>query len=489
MRYAVRTILILLAAPSAVWAQPPTIVPLNENGPSLASGGQIFVDGRIDSVLLHESRSVHLVLPVSFRHSAADRRYPVIVVLDGEESTPPAAAVVGELSRNEQIPEMILVTIPNTNRLRDLTPPGLSVSGSTVHEGGDAFLDFIERELLPAVDKQYRGDTPRVLVGHSSGGILATYAAATRPAFRVVVAIDTPTQLGEGWLVAQLSAREQSMPGTLRYASYESRFGFSDASWTALIASAPDTWRLHRERLLEETHESIPMLAMYLALRGLFDDYAARNAPDEDPSLVMPYYARVSSALASRMVPPRGVLARLVRAFIARGNAADARTAYQALARGYGVPADAPAIESQLSALSSGHRPAETVDTLLATPFPSLEEAKPFLGEWVGSIWMNPDEPRQTVRLRVRVENGRVVGETVRRMTDGVENVQRWQYMRITAAGLTFGRLNGMEPRGVALFEGTLRGDTLAGAMRIAGIAFTDADAPPPLYFEFKHVR
>ena len=456
---------------------------------STSFNGQTFVDARINSTVLHESRAIHLLLPTSFQVTSADRRYPVIVVLDGEESTAAAAAVTSDLSRNGQIPETIVVTIPNTNRLRDLTPPGLSVSGSSLHEGGDAFLDFIERELLPAIDRQYRGAGPRVLVGHSSGGILATYAAATRPEFRAVIAIDTPAGLGDGWLVSQLAAREHSTPGTLRYLSYEARFGFSDTSWAILTGSAPVTWRLHRERVPNETHESIPMLAMYLGLRDAFADYAARNAPTDDPSRVLPYYSDVSASFGAPLVPPRSVLTTLVKDSIARGEAAAARAAYEDLTRGYGRTSDAAAMESELAALASGARPAETVESLLATPFPSPEEARPFLGEWVGSIWMNADEPRHTVRLRVRIENGCVVGETVRSLPDGNEDVLPWQYMRVTPVGLTFGRLNGMQPRGVALFEGTLQGDTLVGTMRIGGIVIAGDDAPPPLHFEFRRVR
>src|SRR4030095_12324967 len=92
-------------------------------------------------------------------------------------------------------------------RVYDLTPPGLSVSGSSLNEGGDRFLDFIEQELLPAVDRQFRGGAPRTFLGHSSGGILATYVAATRPMFRAVVAIDTPTEFGDNWLPKKLTTR------------------------------------------------------------------------------------------------------------------------------------------------------------------------------------------------------------------------------------------------------------------------------------------
>jgi len=45
------------------------------------------------------------------------------------------------------------------------------------------------------------------MIGLSSGGILATYAAATRSAFRVVVALDGPAHFGDNWLPKKLIAR------------------------------------------------------------------------------------------------------------------------------------------------------------------------------------------------------------------------------------------------------------------------------------------
>ena len=39
--------------------------------------------------------------------------------------------------------------------------------------GGRNFLDFIEKELVPYIDKNYRTEPTRTLVGHSLGGLLA----------------------------------------------------------------------------------------------------------------------------------------------------------------------------------------------------------------------------------------------------------------------------------------------------------------------------
>ena len=114
-----------------------------------------------------------------------------------------------------------------------------------------------------------------------------------------------------------------------------------------------------------------------------------------------------------------------------------------------------------------------------------------YVGEWVGDNWMNEDEPRTgRQRLRIRVVDGRVEGETVHRPSPGTELVQKWTYMQLTPNGLTFGYINGMRPRGMLLFEGMRRGDTLAGDMRFAGINARgpNGESLPTIHFEYRRV-
>jgi hypothetical protein len=228
---------------------------------------------------------------------------------------------------------------------------------------------------------------------------------------------------------------------------------------------------------------------MYLGLRELFGDYSMLAAP---ASGILAYYAKVGSALGARVPPPRRLLLQVIEDLIAESNVTAARDAYNALVSGYGAPSNGPGLLARIVELEKSRLPAETVEGLLATPFPTPEEVKDFLGEWVGDMWMSAEQPRTgDTTLRIKVVEGQVVGETVRRTAVGQERVQRWEYLKVSPQGLTWGNLNGMRPRGVVLFEGKLEGGTLAGKSRFAGIDFrlpNGSPAPSPS-FSFKRVR
>ena len=450
-----------------------------QGGPSLeqASGPVreyrlTFRTLRITSSILGETRRINVALPPSFPQTAGDRRYPVAIVFDGESNITPTAIVSDELSRNGLIPELIVVAIENTNRIRDLTPPGLSVSGSDLNQGGDRFLDFIERELLPAVDRQFRGGEPRILIGHSSGGILASYAAATRPLYRGVISIDAPMTLSDNWLVRKLSGRTQSIP--LRYAAYDARFGWPDSSWNAFSTSAPASWLTRRERLRLEGHETVVMQATYLGLREIFSDYSRLAVQDMPAKQVLSHYEEVGRALGTSVVPPRRILRDLIARLTSETRGTEARQAYRQLASGYGASPDSVALLTAIRAAEERLAPTETVEGLLATPAPSPEEVRAFLGDWQGDLWFKSTQPRTGNKtLRIRVEGGKAIAESLNPEAPPAMRVRRADYLRVTPNGLTWGFLNGMEPRGVMLHEGVLRGDTLSGASRLGGIEFS----------------
>ncbi|HYR29952.1 MAG TPA: alpha/beta hydrolase-fold protein, partial [Thermoanaerobaculia bacterium] len=91
----------------------------------------------IKSAILGETRRVFVHLPASFAKN--NRRYPTIVAFDGEFLFRPLVTTTGVLAEQGQIPEAVIVAIDNVDdydgRVRDLTPPGMSVSGSDRNQG------------------------------------------------------------------------------------------------------------------------------------------------------------------------------------------------------------------------------------------------------------------------------------------------------------------------------------------------------------------
>jgi hypothetical protein len=173
------------------------------------------------------------------------------------------------------------------------------------------------------------------------------------------------------------------------------------------------------------------------------------------------------------------------------GRGAAAQGAYRVLVSGYGAPDDSAKLLEQIAEVSRRPPPTETVERLLATPFPTPEAARPYIGEWTGTTWMEPDAPHENNALRIRVEAGHVVAELERAYAPPEIRFQRIEYLRITPEGLTFGFMNGMRPRGMILFVGVRNGNVLAGRQRWGGInvQYPEGMPPPDPGFSFTHVK
>src|ERR1051325_1125715 len=157
----------------------------------------------VHSKILSEDRPYWVYLPRSyFSKTVAPKSYPVMYLLDGDAHFHSASGVVQFMSSgingNVQIPELIVVAIPNTHRTRDLTPThsllgtdGKEEQSFSSSGGGDAFLKFLEGELIPLIEGKYRTAPYRLLVGHSFGGTLAIHALESKPnTFQAIIAID-----------------------------------------------------------------------------------------------------------------------------------------------------------------------------------------------------------------------------------------------------------------------------------------------------------
>jgi predicted alpha/beta superfamily hydrolase len=447
----------------------------------------------VQSAALGQPRRVFVSVPASHAHTT--RAYPVVIVLDGEAYFNNATTITTKLAGLGHFPESIVVAIPNASddwndRVHDMTPPGLSVSGSSLNQGGDKFLDFIERELLPLIATGYRGGAPAILVGHSSGGMIATYAAATRPAvFPVVVSIDAPIHLSENWLAKRLTAAASAnAQQPLRYVSVEARFGWTDKTWQALNDVAPKTWRLKREQLEGESHESMFFLSLYQGLKYAFADYSIVGAPLIPRGTAMSafeHYSRIEHEFKTQLPPPERALRRMVEDLLTEGRTAPARRALDWLSQGYGRQPNLAELQAMVTHAESLPPLKETVESLKTAPWPTAQQIADFVGDWRGHHWMNPAAKNAT-GLRIRVVDGKVIARSLDWPEPGVELERAVEYLNVTPDRLEFGYMNGMRPMGMIINTGKRNGNTLTGLSNFRGIRMPlpDGHMPPPIHFE-----
>lgn len=140
---------------------------------------------KIESKALNESRKLNIYLPQGY-HQDSTQTYPVIYVLDGSahEDFPHIAGLIQFLNMYNLAPKSIVVGIENMDRYRDFTYPSNNKEDikTIPTSGGSAnFINFLENEVQPLINKNYHSNNQNTIIGQSLGGLLATEILVTKP--------------------------------------------------------------------------------------------------------------------------------------------------------------------------------------------------------------------------------------------------------------------------------------------------------------------
>lgn len=138
---------------------------------------ELGVIDHVQSAVLSETRTLNIYLPPGYKDTTA--AYPVIYLLDGsaDEDFIHTAGLVQFLNMIGKMPQSIIIGIANIDRKRDFTFPtnnkedlkALPTTGKSAK-----FISFIEQELQPCIEKSYRVNSQKTIIGQSLGGLLAT---------------------------------------------------------------------------------------------------------------------------------------------------------------------------------------------------------------------------------------------------------------------------------------------------------------------------
>ncbi len=261
---------VLVATPKALAGQ--------DNGEPVVIGHRYTVHSQI----LDEDRPVLVHTPAGYEGSLA--HFPVIYVLDGPDHFHHTSGTMEFLAANNRMPHAIVVAVPNTSdRTHDLTPPVTvpdTANQFPTAGGADDFLRFLQDELRPWVEREYRTAPYRILIGHSFGGLFATHALINEPqAFNAYISISPALWWDdETWKEKAESMFEDhpDLNGSL-YITMGSEGGMMLAgAWgltRILETSAPESFRWKWTPMPAEDHGSVPHRSTYDGLEWLFDGW------------------------------------------------------------------------------------------------------------------------------------------------------------------------------------------------------------------------
>lgn len=336
-------VLALCAIGPAAWAASPAA------GPALAKGPATPIrEGErwtLHSAVLDEDRIVFVGTPASYDRGV--RHYPVLYLTDAQFEFDQARSSAQFLARNRLIPETIVVGVVNIDRTRDLYATRADfINGKQVipfpnSGNGDRFLAFIEQELVPWVDANYRTTPLRLLAGHSAGGNFALHALRTTPSFFQGVMTASP------WLPwddhRELKALQAFLadPKTHAPALFFS-YATDPPEVTADIQALAATLRARKGPALrwqlasypEETHETTSVRSYYDGLRMIFADWASARDPVTNALLgslpdIEAHFQKVSKAFGVAIPPPEEIVNELGYQDLAAGRREDALSVFR----------------------------------------------------------------------------------------------------------------------------------------------------------------
>jgi tetratricopeptide (TPR) repeat protein len=241
------------------------------------------------------------------------------------------------------IPDMVIVGITNTVRERDLTPTHVKASRAVnagdaqLTGGGENFLKFIEKEVMPYVDSKYPTIPYRVFSGHSLGGLTVVNALINHTSlFNAYIAIDPSLWWDNEKWIKQVEGElpKRNFNNTSLFIGIANNLPpgidtialLKDTSNIAPVTHAvlPFVQTLRTKNLKglrwgskfypNERHGTVELNAEYDALRYLFNYYPFRDSQfDGHPelnvdSVLAAHFKMLSDNFGYTVVPPESLV-------------------------------------------------------------------------------------------------------------------------------------------------------------------------------------
>jgi predicted alpha/beta superfamily hydrolase len=286
--------------------------------------GVVYLQHTFKSEIMGEERSILVHVPAGYTQS--DEKFPVVYMLDANPQNAMMVGIVDQQARANQIPEMIVVGIQNTNRNRDLTPTDMKFPGE--RGGGEKFMQFVEKELVPMIEKNYRTQPFRIFAGHSFGGLTVVYSFVSRPdLFDAYIASSPALHWDERVVIkraAETFKQKRDWKKTM-FMSIANEPGFledANAFRDVLKKSNPKSFDYEFRQFKDEDHSSASLVAYYAGLRKIFAGWKPVETATIDE--LESHYKDLSKRFGYKILIPETAFGRIGGQFVLANQLAEA---------------------------------------------------------------------------------------------------------------------------------------------------------------------
>ncbi|MBW1296307.1 alpha/beta hydrolase-fold protein [Aquimarina litoralis] len=219
-----------------------------------------------NSEILNEKREISIYLPENYQDT--EIHYPVLYIIDGQRYFLNGILYQNTLKWQEKTPDFIVVGINSNNRKRR----------KLFFDESTKFIGFLESELIPYIDKNYRTSPKRYFFGWEMAGGLAVEILAKPENIFSAYFISSPTHITETRLNAlKEKLITDSNPAEFIYftvsPSEDWAFESIEKFKKVLTENLSDKVRWEYQLLKDENHHSTPTLTIHKGLNTYFNDY------------------------------------------------------------------------------------------------------------------------------------------------------------------------------------------------------------------------
>jgi len=232
---------------------------------------------KFKSEILGHERDIYIYLPNGYKQS--NQTYPLIYTTDAENSFVLLTSMLEIFPKGGILPNAIIIGIANRGeqeRYLDFAPV---IKDKPESGQADVFIDFLEKELFPYIEQNYRTQPFRILFGHSFLGMFASHVFLANPDLFQGYIISSPDLR---WISEEISNKEISIltRPTFMYISKgsEERPSKEIESFIKLLKTIENLNYLYVENS-GENHQSNGVISVMNGLRFIYTDWRLPKPP------------------------------------------------------------------------------------------------------------------------------------------------------------------------------------------------------------------